>query len=520
MFLKLLTSSTCAFTALCVYWYWQGVKKVNYIPGHRLAFSPTTLVGALLPTTWWNLGYSWPWIYRESSFFNFSYDIMSIVPVLIGTPTLYSCSVDVLKQLLGNENKLHLVKPLDITLHRLWGESLAASSGEIWRRHRRAVAPAFHSKIFETEGQEAINVFREMVAAEKWNETDEVVIPSIKDTIFKFTLLMIGRCGFGVPMAWYDENNQQDQQSFEYCARVAANTLMFRVVLPPWAFKLPIKRLRDIDRAWSHFTNYTKEYIRDTRLAVNSQKDSDGSGYIIRRLIEASREDAGKYTLTEDEVLADMFTMMFAGHETTASVLSATLGYLSIYQEEQDKAYREVMDHISRTGSVGDRGDSELFPHLSACFTEAGRLFPAALILARTFPEDTPVKVKRPVEETVILPKGSRIIFDLVGIFRNPNVYKDPSRFIPSRWYGVPEADIPMFGTGPRACVGRKFAYTEVMLFLAYLLKDWKLDPVLHEGETRLEYESRIMGMAGREGTAFSVGPVPLKLIRRKGGQE
>lgn len=58
------------------------------------------------------------------------------------------------------------------------------------------------------------------------------------------------------------------------------------------------------------------------------------------------------------------------------------------------------------------------------------------------------------------------------------------------------------------------------MLFLAYLLKDWKLDPVLHEGETRLEYESRIMGMAGREGTAFSVGPVPLKLIRRKGGQE
>lgn len=38
--------------------------------------------------------------------------------------------------------------------------------------------------------------------------------------------------------------------------------------------------------------------------------------------------------------------------ETTASVLSATLGYLSIYQEEQDKAYREIMDHISRTGSV------------------------------------------------------------------------------------------------------------------------------------------------------------------------
>lgn len=53
---------------------------------------------------------------------------------------------------------------------------------------------------------------------------------------------MIGRCGFGAPMAWYDETRQQDQQTFESCARIAANTLIFRVVLPAWVFKLPIKR--------------------------------------------------------------------------------------------------------------------------------------------------------------------------------------------------------------------------------------------------------------------------------------
>lgn len=115
---------------------WQ---KVNYIPGYRLPFSPISTIGALLPTTWWNLGYNWSWVYRETcksiipsaftavfisdvlshlAFFNFSRDVMSIVPVFVGTPTLYTCSVDVLKQLVGNENKLHLVKPLHMTLHR------------------------------------------------------------------------------------------------------------------------------------------------------------------------------------------------------------------------------------------------------------------------------------------------------------------------------------------------------------------------------------------------------------------
>lgn len=69
-------------------------------------------------------------------------------------------------------------------------------------------------------------------------------------------------------------------------------------------------RLRDIDRAWTYFTNYTKEYIRDTRLAENSQGDNDGSGYILRRLIDASREDAGKYTLTEDEVVSLYFSFI------------------------------------------------------------------------------------------------------------------------------------------------------------------------------------------------------------------
>jgi len=503
-----------ALTALCTHWYIQGLRKVNYTPGYRQLFAPSSLVGAIIPTTFWNLGYSWPWVYRKISFFNFTHDIISIIPVLTGKASYYTCSVDVLKQLLGNETKTHLVKPLDITLHSLWGDSLAASSGDVWRRHRRVVAPAFHTTIFTAARAEAANIYHDMLQAEGWNHRDRVPIPAVNQLMLKFSLLMIGRCGFGLPMAWSHEKSEDNKLSFEESVRKAAETLIPRVLLPSWTFKLPIQKLREIDHVWECFTAYTKQHIHESQTEVEMEENSEESGYILRRLVASSSEGAGKFSLTEQEAMADMFTMMFAGHETTASVLAATLGYLSIHQDEQEKAYREVIDRVSRVGTLDIEEPANL-GHLMACFIEAGRLFPAALMLARTMTEDTPVKVQRPVAETIVLPKGSRIIFELIGMFRNPNTYENPHEFRPSRWYGIAEPDLPMFGSGPRGCVGRKFAITEAVTFLAYLLQDWRLDIKLQEGETRAEYEERVMGEAGNEGTAFSVGPVSLELVGR-----
>jgi hypothetical protein len=73
-----------------------------------------------------------------------------------------------------------------------------------------------------------------------------------------------------------------------------------------------------------------------------------------------------------------------------------------------------------------------------------------------------------------------------------------------------------MYGVGPRACIGRKFAQTEALCFLSLLLRDWKLDICLENGESRKMYEDRVMGNAAITGLAFGVGPVPVKFVRRE----
>jgi cytochrome P450 len=98
----------------------------------------------------------------------------------------------------------------------------------------------------------------------------------------------------------------------------------------------------------------------------------------------------------------------------------------------------------------------------------------------------------------------------------NPNFFPEPEKYIPSRWYGISEHDVSVFGAGPRACIGRKFSQIESLTFLALFLRNWKVDVALSDGETRQEYEERVMGRAGSVGLAFGIGEISLRLTKRK----
>ena len=67
---------------------------------------------------------------------------------------------------------------------------------------------------------------------------------------------------------------------------------------------------------------------------------------------------------------------------------------------------------------------------------------------------------------------------------------------------------------GPRACIGRKFATTEAVCFLAMLLRDWKVEPVLLEGETPAQWRQRVM--QAKLVMALAMDDVPLKLTMRE----
>ncbi|KXN87270.1 Leukotriene-B4 omega-hydroxylase 3, partial [Leucoagaricus sp. SymC.cos] len=486
------------------------------VPGFRPLVSPISLFGGLLPRIpSLNPGITWQWDERKTAYFNHSYDVISFVPLLIGGPCVYTCSLDVMRQVLGNEIKAGLAKPPDMTMDKLWGPSVASGGGDLWKRHRRIVGPAFNTKTYQLVRETTQELYQEMIEREGWINKPEVTIALLNQHMIKFSLLTLARCAFGMPVSWASvDTSEGEDMSFTEAITVAAETIIANLMLPDWMFKLPFKPLQNIDRAWNTFYDFVNAHIRSISEDINKQKDNDENDSrnadVLRRLIASSESD-GKYRLSEREVV---LLMKYLSIETTANGMIATLSYLAIHQDEQENAYMDVKGRLGPNGEL-DIPNSNALPYLRACFLEGVRLFTGPLVIPRTLAEDFPIKVERPSPHVVVLPKGSRVIVDLINTLRNPNDFENPEQYKPSRWLRASELDLPMFGTGPRACIGRKLALTEAVLLLALFLRDWVLDIDLAPGETRSEYEKRVMKVGSFAGTILPIDSVSLKIRRR-----
>ncbi|KAK7052194.1 leukotriene-B4 omega-hydroxylase 3 [Favolaschia claudopus] len=489
--------------AIVVYRFITNLASVNYEPGMRPLFSPLGLFGAIIPTYWWNPGLRWVWEWRNSNFRNHEYDVVSLVPILMGNPYYYTCSVDVVKQLLNNE---------------LWGENIISANDDMWKRHRRILSPALTFHTYSLVVSETIAVYREMVTAEGWQGRDTITIADVSPLPHKLALNVIARCGFGLGLPWVDPHPQKNEMSFGESLTIVSSSAIARLILPSCAYKLPIPRVRSLDRAWKTLATFMNDLVdrREAELDEHPvDNDQSEGGDIFSRLVGAmSVDEATKLALKKQEVIGNTFALMFAGRETTACALVATLGFLAIHQEHQAAAYAEIMANLpSHRDPVLE--DLSKLPHLLACYHEAIRMYPGGAMLTREMAEDVSIKISRPVERTMVLKKGALMVVEMIAVHHNPHFFPDPDEFRPSRWYNVLETDIPMFGFGPRACVGKKFSHVEAMCFLSLFLRDWKLDIPLAAGETRVEYETRTMGRAGQVGMAFGCGPVALSLSRR-----
>lgn len=99
----------------------------------------------------------------------------------------------------------------------------------------------------------------------------------------------------------------------------------------------------------------------------------------------------------------------------------------------------------------------------------------------------------------------------------NSRHFPEPTRYRPSRWYGVTSDDAyTAFSGGPRTCIGRKFALTEAVCWLANLLRDWEISPLLdtENGEDLEMWKERVMGRA-KLMLSLTMGSAPLVLNRR-----
>jgi cytochrome P450 len=94
-------------------------------------------------------------------------------------------------------------------------------------------------------------------------------------------------------------------------------------------------------------------------------------------------------------------------------------------------------------------------------------------------------------------------------------VFPNPEMFDPSRWYNATSDDAyTAFSIGPRTCLGRKFSLTEGVCWIAHIMKNFTVEPLLAEGEDLNTWKQRNLEK-GIFKLSFSIGGSPLTFKRR-----
>ncbi|TFK72490.1 cytochrome P450 [Pluteus cervinus] len=497
----------------------NGLKAVNYLPGPRAPFGPVSLPGLMLPTSWWNPGLFYVWKWRHHYYKAKGSETVGFVSWLSGRPAIITSNLEVAKQVTLGGHKSSWGKPIQekggIVL---FGMNLVAAEGEVWRKHRRIVGPTFTNDLYQLVWQKTYHTYHEMIEVEGWSKKDTVSVSAVQSLTFKLALLIIGNCGFGFNFHWHEPPTAPDgSMSIQEALSTVTSWNTLDLFFPKWFTKLPVPQFKRYNTAYDKLMDFMRVQVSERRGLVRggTQLRND----VFTMLVKANEDEESRFRLDDSELIGNVFVLLLAGHETTAHTLGATLGLLAIHEVIQDEVYEEIMSVVgNRAPELSDFAQLE---KVTSVFIEALRMFPTAFIVVREAFEDTVLRLPNPLgqEGTTNLPvqKGTQMIVDMIGIQNNPRYFDVNKKFEPRRWWGVSkdsEETFSAFGVGPRACIGRKFATLEAVCFLTCLLRDWKIEPSMKEGETKREWQARVLD--ARFTITMGVKDVPVRFVRRK----
>eukprot|EP00878_Enallax_costatus_P002291 GHUV01002466.1.p1 GENE.GHUV01002466.1~~GHUV01002466.1.p1 ORF type:complete len:1154 (+),score=313.19 GHUV01002466.1:119-3580(+) len=222
----------------------------------------------------------------------------------------------------------------------------------------------------------------------------------------------------------------------------------------------------------------TCEDTVDDMLEKTRKEEIGGPNSVLSAMLNDVSPSTGEYVRLCN-IYGQVMNLMIAGHETTAATLAWTLYYISTNPDIEARALQEIESVLGdRFEPVAD--DIPKLFYLEACFREALRLHPAVGTVSRDVNVDTILKDKW------YLPRGMRVDINNVALQRREDQwggkFGDPCKYNPDRFMpGAaeetgrhPNAFNP-WGFGVRACIGSQFALWEAKIFLAMVLRCFKL---------------------------------------------
>nr|QZP43570.1 cytochrome P450 monooxygenase CYP6B91 [Ephestia elutella] len=424
------------------------------------------------------------------------------------TPSLLIKDLDIVKHIMIKDFDLFVDRGLEFSKKGL-GANLFHADGDTWRVLRNRFTPLFTTGKLKNMSYLMTNAAETFLSyvntlANKQPEQD------IYKLVQTFTVTTISACAFGLDI---DINNDHallqriadiDKLIFEPSYFLELDMLYPGILMKLNSSLFP-KALS------SFFYDLVKKVISDRKGAPIGRKDFMDLILELRQQGEIKgmrRSDETELQLDfdEDVIAAQAFVFYAAGYETSATTMAFMLYELAQNKDVQEKLLAEIDEVLKKhDGKVTYDCINEL-QYMDKVFDETLRLYPIVDTLQRRAVTD----YKIPGLDLVIK-KGMLCLISALAIHRDANYYPDPDKFDPERFSAEnvrdrhPCAHIP-FGTGPRNCIGMRFAKVQSRICITRLLSKYRVEPTEKTSKT-MDFNPKRLVISPRGGVYLKLVP-------------
>lgn len=334
----------------------------------------------------------------------------------------------------------------------LLGNGLIVSDGDIWRRSRTMIQPAF--KVQNVHRLISVMINCSNRCATRWTAAANSGTPiNITEETSSFALDLILICIFG------DDYEQKllasGDNPFAFLSESSARDL---------SVVMKVRELRKV----------LLQLIDERRHRTIEQFD------FLSMYMQATDKEGNAFS--DDELLDELFTLIVAGFETSANTLNWAWYLLAGHPQVEAR----MIDEAGRCLANFDAGNSDALSAMAytqQVLEETLRLYPPVWLFTRRSTTEDEL-------DDFDVPPGTDIYLSPYLLHRSEHIWPNAESFDPDRFAltDAPKKDRPYFpfSLGPRRCLGEYFSFLEMKVHLGLLLPRFRVQR-LDDSEPGLE---------------------------------
>ncbi|XP_037293216.1 cytochrome P450 4V2 isoform X2 [Manduca sexta] len=357
---------------------------------------------------------------------------------------------------------------------RIWlGDGLVTAPAPVWKHSIKKLGGTFTTSIVEGY-QDVFNAQADKLVGRLKACVDKEPFDVMHDLAYT-TLEAICQTALGVDRISESIVTEEYYNAFNRCLELFINRGLNIFFYPDFiyqftpAYKELVKCVTVIHNVSGTIVKKRRQEREEINYGILKENGRRFKAF-LDILMELHESDP---TFTEQQIRAEVDTIIVGGQETVATTLFYTLLMLGCKKDVQEKLYAEMKEIYGEGKPAVRKEDLPRMQYCEAVLLETLRLFPPIPVVMRYADKDLQLKSCRVVSKTACA-------INAWGAGRSQRAWgPDAAEFKPERWLtgelppGYPGSFLA-FSSGRRACIGKKYAMAIMKTLLTYCVREFE----------------------------------------------